>query len=94
MNEDFQRHFRIYFKSKHPAYIVNDEGDYYFFHRVTSSPKSGSHSNWEVNPNPDKRRKTPMYIVHAQEKDEKKYFSGKLPYNINLDFIKFDKKSN
>ena len=39
---EFKKHFRIYFKSGHPAYIVDEEGDYYYFHRVTSSPKSGT----------------------------------------------------
>lgn len=91
MKENFKRHFRIYFKSKHPAYIVDEEGNYYIFHRVTSSPKSGTHSNWKVEPNPDKSRNTAMYIVHAQEKDEKIFFSAELPYNIQLDFIKIDR---
>lgn len=72
--------------------IVDEDGNYYIFHRVTSSPKSGTHSNWKVEPNPDKTRNTPMYIVHAQEKDEKIFFSAELPYNIQLDFIKIDEK--
>ena len=73
----FKKHFRIYIKSGHPAYIVDEEGKYYYFHRVTSSPKSGHHSNWKIDPNPDVRRKTPMYIVHAEEKDLKICFGEK-----------------
>ena len=84
---NFKKHFRIYFKSGHPAYIVDEEGDYYYFHRVTSSPKSGHHSNWKIDPNPDTKRNTPMYIVHNEEKDLKILFSDKLPYNIEITFI-------
>ena len=84
----FKRHFRIYFKSGHPAYIIDEEGRYYYFHRVTSSPKSGHHSNWKIDPNPDRRRTTPMYIVHQEEKDLKEYFSDELPFNIEIVFIK------
>ena len=88
MNPKYRRHFRIYFISKHPAFIVGETKKHFFFHRVTSSPKSGHHSNWKVNPNPDPKRNTPMYIVHAEEKDLKTNFSAKLPYNAQLDFIK------
>ena len=37
----FKKHFRIYFKSGHPAYIVDEEENYYYFHRVTSAKKAG-----------------------------------------------------
>ena len=90
----FKRHFRIYKKSGHPAYIVDAEGKYYYFHRVTSSPKSGHHSNWKIEPNPDPRRKTPMYIVHNEEKDLKVCFEEKLPFNAELNFIKRAKKKS
>ncbi|MCQ2801878.1 MAG: hypothetical protein MJ222_04555 [Bacilli bacterium] len=33
-----------------------------------------------------------MYIVHAQEKDERIFFSTELPCNIQLDFMMNDKK--
>ena len=72
MNPKFKRHFRIYFTSKHPAFIVGETKKHFFFHRVTSSPKSGHHSNWKIEPNPDPKRKNPMYIVHQEEKDIKK----------------------
>lgn len=92
MNPNFKKHFRIYYKSQHPAYIVGETNDSFYFHRVTSSPKSGHHTNWKIVPNPDKRRKTPMYIVHQQSIDLKTYFSNKLPYNAAIKFIKI--KSN
>ena len=34
----FVRHFRIYFRNNHPAYIVDEEGNLYVFHRVTTLP--------------------------------------------------------
>ena len=84
----FKKHFRIYFKSNHPAYIVDEEGDYYFFHRVTSSPKSGTHKNWKIDSNPNPRKHTPMYIVKMEQKDKKARFSKKLDYEIDIVFIK------
>ena len=84
----FKKHFRIYLVSKHPAYIIDEEGDYYYFHRVTSSPKSGHHKNWKIEPNPDPNRKTPMYIIKMEQKDKKGRFGKKLKFEIDLIFIK------
>ena len=88
----FERHFRLYLKSNHPAYIVDEEGNKYVFHRVTSSEKSGHKKNWKVYPNPDISRVTPMYIVKAEQIDDKKHFGKKLKYNASLNFIKRKKK--
>ena len=89
----FKRHFRKYIKSGHPAYILDQEGNMYVFHRVTFATKSGHHTNWKIDPNPDKTKKTPMYIVKQEQKDNQKHFSKKeLPYNADLDFIKRAKK--
>ena len=44
----FKRHFRIYFKNNHPAYIVDEEGNLYVFHRVTHSKTSGGKKNWLI----------------------------------------------
>ncbi len=68
-------HFRHYTKSGHPALILDSENGDYKFRRVTSAEKSGHHKNEKVEPNPDNRRKTPMYIVKAVQKDKKKAFS-------------------
>ena len=84
----FKKHFRIYLISRHPAYIVDEKDGYYYFHRVTSSPKSGHHKNWKVDPNPDNTRTTPMYIVKAEQKDKKARFGKKLKYNIDISFVK------
>ena len=68
-------HFRKYFKSQHPALILDEHGVNYSFRRVTSSRFSGHHLNEEVNPNPDIKRSEPMYIVKRIEEDNKKRFS-------------------
>ena len=68
-------HFRKYFKSRYPALILNEKDDDYEFRRVTSSEYSGHHKNEKVSPNPDRTRKTPMYIVKAKQRDKKKRFS-------------------
>ena len=81
----FEKHFRVYFKSNHPAYIVGEDGDFYYFHRVTSSPKSGHHTNIKIYPNPDPRKNTPMYIVKTKQKDKKKRFGKKLKYNLDIE---------
>ena len=43
----FVRHFRIYFKNNHPAYIVDEEGNMYVFHKATHSKTSGGKANWK-----------------------------------------------
>ncbi len=75
VKEDTYPHFRHYKKSGHPALILSEEDDQYNFRRVTSSEKSGHHKNEKIEPNPDKRRSTPMYIVKQRQKDKKKFFS-------------------
>ena len=77
----FEPHFRLYLKSNHPAYIVGEDNLFFYFHRVTSSPKSGHHPNWKIVPNPNPRKKTPMYIVKMEQKDKKARFGKKLNYN-------------
>lgn len=74
-NEEYP-HFRKYFKSNHPALILSDQKDDYEFRRVTSSEFSGHHRNEKVEPNPDRTRKTPMYIVKQRQRDKKKRFSS------------------
>ena len=71
----FRRHFRIYFKNNHPAYIVDEEGNLYVFHRVTHSKSSGGRKNWEIKNNPIVGHKEPMYIVKQEKRDFKKRFS-------------------
>ena len=71
----FRRHFRIYFKNNHPAYIVDEEGNTYVFHRVTHSKTSGGRKNWKIKPNPIKGHDKPLYIVKQEKRDLKGRFS-------------------
>ena len=71
----FRRHFRIYLKNNHPAYIVDEEGNIYVFHRVTHSRTSGGKKNWEVRPNPIKNDNKTMRIVKKEDRDKKARFS-------------------
>ncbi len=76
MKKTFKRHFRIYFKTNHPAYIVGEDDENFIFHRVTHSKTSGGKKNWEVNRNPLlKGGDGPIYIVKAEQKEKKKRFS-------------------
>ena len=75
MKKIFRRHFRIYFRNGHPAYIVDEEGKKYIFHRVTHSLTSGGKKNWIKKYNPIKGHNEPMMIVKREEKDFKGRFS-------------------
>ena len=74
-NKQFRRHFRIYLKNNHPAYIVDEEGNIFVFHRVTHSKTSGGKKNWEKKPNPIKGDNRPMNVVKKEERDKKTRFS-------------------
>lgn len=73
--KQFKRHFRIYFKNNHPAYIVDEDGNLYLFHRVTHSKTSGGKKNWKMKRNPIKGDNRPINIVKRKEKDKKTRFS-------------------
>ena len=74
MKKKFIRHFRIYFKNNHPAYIVDEEGNGYVFHRVTHSKTSGGKKNWKKE-NPLKDGSRFMFIAKQEQRDDKRYFS-------------------
>ena len=71
----FIRHFRIYFKNNHPAYIVDEEGNKYVFHRVTHSKTSGGKKTWEKKNPLRNGGYNRMCIVKQEQKDLKKRFS-------------------
>ncbi len=75
MKKKFRRHFRIYFRNNHPAYIVNEEGKLYLFHRVTHSETSGGKRNWKKKNPLTKGGNKFTYIVKREERDNKKRFS-------------------
>ena len=81
MSKNFKRHFRIYLVNNHPAYIVDEKGNQYVFHRVTESKSSGGKKNWELKFNPIKGCKFTCYIVKKEQIDKKNRFS---PFEIDL----------
>ena len=81
MKQNFKRHFRIYLVNNHPAYIVDEKGNQYVFHRVTESKSSGGKKNWELKSNPIKGCKFTCYIVKKEQIDKKNRFS---PFEIDL----------
>ena len=82
----FVRHFRIYFRNNHPAYIVDEEGNKYVFHRVTHSKTSGGKKNWKKENPLVMGGDEPAYIVKKEERDKKTRFSPfKLDVKPNFD---------
>ena len=75
IRKPFKRHFRIYFRNNHPAYIVDEEGNVFVFHRVTHSKTSGGKKNWRFKPNPIKGDNKTIQIVKKEERDKKARFS-------------------
>ena len=71
----FKKHFRIYFKNGHPAYIKNEEGKMYVFHRMTHSKTSGGRKNIEIDNPLLKGGPRATYVVKRSEKDKKGRFS-------------------
>lgn len=69
MKKPFRRHFRIYFKNNHPAYIVDEEDGMYVYHKITHSKTSGGRKNWKIDNNPIKWHSEPMYVVKQEKRD-------------------------
>lgn len=98
-SKKFKRHFRIYFINNHPAYIVDEEGNEFVFHRTTHSKTSGGRKNWTKKINPIKGDNRPMRIVKKQEKDSKarfSYFEIELKNGVDISYpeIKVIKDKN
>lgn len=75
MNPTFKRHFRVYLVNNHPAYIVDEEGNKYIFHRMTKSKTSGGKKNWKLQDNPIKGCSFTCYMVKSEQKAKKTKFS-------------------
>ena len=71
----FVKHFRIYFKNGHPAYIVDEDGNKYVFHRLTHSKTSGHRNNIKIENPLVKGGNKATYIVKREERDNKGRFS-------------------
>ena len=65
----FKKHFRIYFRNGHPAYIVDEDGNTYVFHRVTHSKTSGGRNNIKIDNPLVNGGDQATYIVKRVEKD-------------------------
>ena len=90
----FRRHFRISFKNNHPAYIIDEEGNMYVFHRMTHSKTSGGRTNIPVD-NPLLRGGDgKIYIVKKEQRDKKTKFSAfelELKPNVDISFSEIKK---
>lgn len=75
MPKNFKRHFRVYLVNNHPAYIVDQEGNEYVFHRVTESKTSGGRKNWKIVPNPIKDCYFTCYVIKKEQKANIRRFS-------------------
>ena len=75
MKTKFKRHFRVYLVNNHPAYIVDEEGKQYIFHRMTKSKTSGGKKNWKIDPNPILGCDFTCYMIKTEQKDNKARFS-------------------
>ena len=85
-NEQFRRHFRIYFKNNHPAYIIDEEGNIYVFHRMTHSKTSGGRNNIEFDNPLLNGGDGKIYIVKKEQRDKKSKFSAfELELKPNVD---------
>lgn len=71
----FVKHFRIYFKNGHPAYIVDEDGNKFVFHRMTHSKTSGHRNNIKIENPLVKGGNKATYIVKREERDNKGRFS-------------------
>jgi len=92
--KSFKRHFRIYFKNNHPAYIIDEEGNMYVFHRMTHSKTSGGRTNLPFD-NPLLRGGDgKIYIVKKEQRDKKTKFSAfelELKPNVDIDYPEIKK---
>ena len=90
----FVRHFRIYFKNNHPAYIVDEEGNMFVFHRATHSKTSGGRSNWPYDNPLLKGGNGKLYIVKKEQRDKKTKFSSfelELKPNVDISYPEIKK---
>lgn len=71
----FKKHFRIYFRNGHPAFIVDEDGNMYVFHRLTHSKTSGGRNNIKIDNPLLTGGDQATYVVKRKQKDKKGRFS-------------------
>ena len=70
----YKRHFRIYLKNNHPAYIVDEEGDDYFYHRTSHNKKISGKNAFCIKNNPLVNSNEAMYIEKKGKKIRRSVF--------------------
>lgn len=91
----YKRHFRIYLKNNHPAYIVDEEGNYYLFHKVSHSRRISGKNTFEIKNNPIINDYSIMYIAKNKQRDKKNKFSKeklKIKKGVDISYKFIDKK--
>lgn len=69
-------HFRLYYKSNHPALITGEYSkDEWQYRKVLHGEKDGRNAVDTISPNPDLNDPTPMHIVRRKRHDKKIFFS-------------------
>ena len=86
MKKGFKRHFRIYLVNNHPAYIVDENGDYYVFHRSSHKNKISNKATFEIKKNLIVGDLRPMYIAKRRQTEKKGDFQ-KINYQLRMALI-------
>lgn len=71
----FKRHFRIYLRNKHPAYITDEVNNSFLFHKVSHSKRISGKNTFKIDDNPIVGDYRPMYIAKNRQQDKKNRFS-------------------
>ena len=70
----FKRHFRIYLRNKHPAYITDEANNNFIFHKVSHSKRICGKNTFKIDDNPILGDYRPMYISKNRQQDKKNRF--------------------
>ena len=71
----FKRHFRIYLRNKHPAYITDEANNNFIFHKVSHSKRISGKNTFKIDDNPIVGDYRSMYISKNRQQDKKNRFS-------------------
>ena len=73
----FKRHFRIYLRNKHPAYITDEANNNFIFHKVSHSKRISGKNTFKIDDNPIVGDYRPMYISKIDNKIKRIDFQKK-----------------
>ena len=91
----FKRHFRIYLRNRHPAYITGETDNNFIFHKVSHSKKISGKNTFMIEDNPIVGDYRPMYISKSRQQDKKNRFSKeklKIKKGVDISYHFIDKK--